>query len=116
MKALVLNFALVLLLALYGGEALAQKGNASRGLEKSAVCHACHGQDGTLAIDANTPILAGQHAGYLEHSLRQYRSGERQDPLMSPFAMNLSDQDIADLAAWYASQEGLVVPRLNERR
>ncbi len=116
MKAIALNFAAVIVLALYGGEALAQQGNASRGLEKSLVCQACHGKDGTLAIDANTPILAGQHAGYLEHSLRQYRSGERQDALMNSFSADLSDQDIADLAAWYASQEGLVVPRLNERR
>jgi len=90
-------------------------GNASRGLEKSQACQACHGKDGTLAVDQNTPIIAGQHAGYLEYALEQYRSGERQNAVMNGFASGLSDQDIADLAAWYASQEGLVTPRLKEK-
>lgn len=89
-------------------------GNASRGLEKSQACQACHGKDGNLAVDQNTPIIAGQHAGYLEYALRQYRSGERQNALMNGFASGLSDQDIADLAAWYASQKGLTTPQIGE--
>ncbi len=110
MRPLVLTLTTSLLL-LAGGNALAS-GNASRGLEKSATCQACHGKDGNLAITPDTPKLGGQHAGYLQHALEQYRSGERQNAQMNGFASTLSDQDIADLAAWYASQDGLETPRL----
>ncbi|NBB93102.1 MAG: c-type cytochrome [Gammaproteobacteria bacterium] len=112
MKPLALTFAATLLL-MAGSDALAS-GNPGRGLEKSQSCQACHGKDGNLAVTPDTPILAGQHAGYLEFALRQYRSGARQNAQMNGFAANLSDQDIADLAAWYASQEGLVTPQLDE--
>jgi cytochrome c553 len=53
------------------------------------------------------PNLAGQHASYIRKSLQDYRDGQRVNPLMSGFATNLSDQDIEDLAAWFASQPGL---------
>ncbi|RFF32816.1 c-type cytochrome [Wenzhouxiangella sediminis] len=112
MKALALTLAASVLL-LCGSNALAA-GSASRGLEKSQACQACHGKDGNLAVTPDTPIIAGQHAGYLEYALKQYRSGERQNAQMNGFASGLSDQDIADLAAWYASQEGLVTPQLDE--
>ncbi|WP_376696492.1 c-type cytochrome [Wenzhouxiangella sp. EGI_FJ10305] len=101
------------LLLVAGSDALAA-GNASRGLEKSQSCQACHGKDGNQAATPDTPVLAGQHAGYLEYALKQYRSGERQNAQMNGFASGLSDQDIADLAAWYASQEGLVTPKVDE--
>lgn len=101
------------LLLLAGSDALAG-GNASRGLEKSQSCQACHGKDGNQAATPDTPVLAGQHAGYLEYALKQYRSGERKNAQMNGFASGLSDQDIADLAAWYASQEGLVTPQIDE--
>lgn len=110
-------FALILatsLVLLAGGDALAS-GNASRGLEKSPICQACHGKNGNLAITPDTPKLGGQHAGYLEHALEQYRSGERQNAQMNGFASALSDQDIADLAAWYSSQDGLETPRLGKK-
>lgn len=112
MKSFALTVTACLLL-LAGGNALAA-GNASRGLEKSQTCQACHGKDGNLATTPNTPKLGGQHAGYLAYALKQYRSGDRQDPQMNSFASGLSDQDIADLAAWYASQEGLKTPQLSE--
>jgi len=111
MKPIILAFAAAM--TLLAGQYAVASGNASRGLEKSQACQACHGQDGNMAVDANTPIIAGQHAAYLEFALRQYRSGERQNALMNGFAESLSDQDIADLAAWYASQEGLVTPRID---
>ena len=82
-------------------------GNPQRGLEKSQVCQSCHGRNGDEALQDDYPILAGQHADYLEHALRSYRDGSRQNAIMAGFAANLSDQDIADLAAWYASQDGL---------
>ena len=81
-------------------------GPAARGKEKVAVCTACHGESG-ISPAPNWPSLAGQHKDYLVHSLKQYRSGERKDPVMMGQAVNLSDQDIKDLAAYYAAQSGL---------
>lgn len=70
------------------------------------VCASCHGADGKAIAD-NFPNLAGQYADYLAQSLRQYRDGSRKNAVMAGFATNLSDEDIANLAAWYASQSGL---------
>lgn len=70
------------------------------------VCAACHGADGKGIAD-NFPNLAGQYEDYLAQSLRQYRDGSRKNAVMAGFATNLSDDDIANLAAWYASQSGL---------
>ena len=84
-------------------------GNAELGRTKAAPCAACHGEDG-MGIAPNYPVLAGQHAEYLAHSLRAYRSGERTNPIMAPFVANLTDDDIDDLAAWFASLPGLVTP------
>ncbi len=85
---------------------LQAKGNASAGQEKSKVCEACHGATGK-SEDPTYPNLAGQHASYLAKSLGDYRSGARTNRVMAAPASNLSNQDIVDLAAWYASQEGL---------
>jgi cytochrome c553 len=82
------------------------KGNASAGQEKSKVCEACHGTTGK-SVDPTYPNLAGQHASYLAQALIDYRSGARTNPIMAGMAANLSNQDIADLAAWFASQQGL---------
>ena len=82
------------------------KGNLQAGKEKSITCQACHGVDGK-SIDPSYPNLAGQYASYLEKSLLDYRDGRRTNPIMGPMAANLTNQDIEDLAAWYASQEGL---------
>jgi len=85
---------------------LQAKGNASTGQEKSKVCEACHGATGK-SPDPTYPNLAGQHASYLAQALGDYRSGARTNRMMAGPASNLSNQDIVDLAAWYASQEGL---------
>ena len=77
-----------------------------RGKSKSEVCHACHGPDGK-AVQPIYPNLAGQHQDYLEKTLYTFRDGSRQNAIMAGFAANLSDQDIKDLAAWYASHQGL---------
>jgi len=82
------------------------KGDPVRGQEKAATCEACHGKDGH-SIDPNYPNLGGQHFSYLVKALSDYRSGARTNAIMSSFATNLSNQDIEDLAAWYASQSGL---------
>ena len=81
-------------------------GNPVAGQQKSQVCQACHGQTGD-GTDPSYPKLAGQHASYLEKALQDYRSGDRNNPIMASFAQGLSDQDIADLAAFYAGNEGL---------
>lgn len=83
--------------------ALAQ-GDAAAGKDKAQVCVACHGETGNGPLD-EYPRLDGQYADYLEQALMDYRSGARTNAIMAGFSANLSDEDIADLAAWFASQE-----------
>ena len=78
-------------------------GSISDGRTKSVVCAACHGVDGN-SITAEWPSLAGQHAAYTVRQLRAYQSGERDDVLMSNFAVDLSGQDMLDLAVFYEAQ------------
>ncbi len=78
------------------------EGNVAAGKEKSQVCAACHGVDG----NSGTPVwpkLAGQHAEYIVKQLTDYKSGGRENVQMSPMAVNLAEQDILDLAAYYSS-------------
>jgi cytochrome c553 len=77
-------------------------GDAAAGKQKAGKCVACHGRDGVARLP-NAATIAGEHAQYLEKQLKAFRSGERQDPQMSVVAKTLSDEDIADLAAWYSS-------------
>ncbi|MFD1009448.1 c-type cytochrome [Oceanisphaera ostreae] len=77
-------------------------GNADAGKAKSAVCAACHGAEGISAMDIY-PNLAGQKEAYLASQLQHFRDGQRDNPIMAPMAKPLSDADIADLAAYYAS-------------
>lgn len=67
-------------------------------------CSVCHGKVG-LAQDPEVPNLAGQSAFYLEKSLKDYRDGIREDRRMTLVVQDLSDTEIADLAAWYAAIE-----------
>lgn len=76
------------------------------GKAKSTTCQACHGTDGNGTGDPQYPRLAGQHADYIVKALKDYRSGARANAIMAGFAGTLSDQDIADLAAFYAAQSG----------
>lgn len=101
-----LSVSSTLLLAsiLISGQASAS-GDAVAGKEKAVTCAACHGETGVSSIDTN-PVLAGQYESYLIHALRSYKDGSRQNAIMAGFAANLSDQDIADLAAWFSSQKG----------
>ncbi len=79
------------------------------GQEKAtALCIACHGEDGNSPLPEN-PRLAGQYSDYLELTLREYRAGIRTNPIMMGMAASLTDEDIANLAAWYSSQTGLTV-------
>ncbi|WP_380184558.1 c-type cytochrome [Kalamiella sp. sgz302252] len=79
-------------------------GNAQAGAQKAASCQGCHGAEGKAAV-ALYPNLAGQNAGYLEHALHAYKQGDRsngQAEVMKAFVAGLSDEDMADLAAYYA--------------
>ena len=93
---------LAMLLALAPLTALAA-GDPEAGKEKSAVCAACHGADGNSAV-AVWPKIAGQHQGYLARQTRMVRDQTRQVAQMYPMVMNLSDEDIADISAYYAEQ------------
>ena len=88
--------------------AMAYKGDAAAGKEKSAVCAACHGADGNSAIPVN-PSLAGQNYSYLVQVLKDYRSGARKNPIMNGQAAGLSDEDIQNLAKYYSTQSGKLV-------
>lgn len=79
-------------------------GDAAAGKKKSATCAACHGPDGN-STNPLWPKLAGQHAAYLVKQMKAFKSGERKDPVMAPMAAPLSDEDIENLAAYYASQK-----------
>lgn len=80
-------------------------GEAEAGREKAAqVCAACHGPAGNKPTAPENPILAGQHYDYLVHTLKDYKSGKRNNAIMKGFAASLSTQEIEDLAAWFASQ------------
>jgi cytochrome c553 len=75
--------------------------DAEAGKRAAVACQACHGPDGLSRLP-DAPHLAGQPAPYLERALRAYRSGERRNEVMNIAAKPLSDQDIRDLAAYYA--------------
>jgi cytochrome c553 len=79
-------------------------GSADAGEAKSVTCVACHGTDGN-SISPEWPNLAGQHPSYLAKQLKAFRDGQRENALMSPMAMGLSDQDIDDLAAYFSAQK-----------
>ena len=82
------------------------KGNADSGKQKAAqVCAACHGADGNKPSAPDQPILAGQYYDYLLRTLRDYKSGKRNNPIMQGFAAQLSTKDMEDLAAWFSSQK-----------
>ena len=94
--------ALASLLVFLSLQAFAE-GDADAGRAKSAVCAACHGADGNSMVP-NWPKLAGQHEQYLLRQITLIQSGARMVPEMMGIVAGLSEQDIADLAAWYASQ------------
>jgi cytochrome c553 len=72
-------------------------------------CQACHGADGNSA-DPQYPRLAGQYADYLVRALSDYKSGARNNAIMSGFAAGLSEQDMENLGAWFSTQTGVVTP------
>ncbi len=77
-------------------------GDIEAGKAKSAVCAACHGQAG-ISTAPIWPNLAGQKEAYLVKQIKAFKSGERKDPSMAPMVAALTDADIDNLAAYYAS-------------
>jgi cytochrome c553 len=96
--------AAVAALGLVAGPAMAG-GDPEAGKEKSMVCAGCHGVDGNSTVGAN-PRLAGQYESYLYHALKEYKAGRRDSLLMAGMVANLSNEDMRDLAAYFASQDG----------
>jgi len=80
----------------------AQAGDAVAGKGKSMMCAACHGAAGISAIPIY-PNLAGQKEAYLAKQLKDFKSGKRNDPTMKGMVAALTDADIANLSAYYAS-------------
>lgn len=76
--------------------------DVAAGKAKAAMCSACHGAAGISAVPMY-PNLAGQKEMYIAKQLKDFKSGMRKDPVMAPMAMGLSDEDIANIAAYYAS-------------
>jgi cytochrome c553 len=97
--------ALVALACAGVASAQAPAGDANRGRERVQKCQGCHGIAGWRTAFPevyHVPKLAGQHAQYLAGALQAYKSGARNHPSMKAIAATLSDEDIADLAAYYA--------------
>lgn len=88
-------------LALAGG-VCAQDGDPAEGRKVAGMCRTCHGIDGLAKIPI-APHIGGEPAGYLAAQLRAFRSGARQHEMMTVVAAGLSDQQIADVSAWYAA-------------
>jgi len=90
------------------GTAAAVTGDVEAGKAQAAACGACHGQDGASPIDPSYPVLAGQSAVYLLRQLNAIQSTARDIPLMAGQLNGKSQQDLADIAAYYASLPGKV--------
>ena len=79
-------------------------GDPVAGKEKSGICAACHGADGNSTIPA-WPKIAGQHEDYLYQQLLDFKSGKRDNPQMLPLLMTFNEEDLSNVAAFYASQK-----------
>ena len=83
------------------------QGDAAAGKNKTAMCGGCHGIVGFRTAYPETyqvPKLGGQNAGYIVNALKAYKAGDRQHPTMKAIASSLSEQDMADLAAYYSGK------------
>jgi cytochrome c553 len=88
--------------------AVAHAGDPAAGKEKAKVCAACHGENG-ISQAPDFPKLAGQYNDYLVRVMNDYKTGARKNPIMAGQVANLKKEDIADLSAYFASQQALVM-------
>jgi cytochrome c553 len=78
-------------------------GSAEAGAAKAAVCTACHGPSGN-SVNPEWPSLAGQNAAYLREQIEMFKAKKRNNPIMQPIVDPLTEQDIADVSAYFAAQ------------
>ena len=97
------SFCFALLTILLFSASSAMAADAEAGKAKSALCASCHGPAGN-SINPLWPNLAGQKEQYLAKQIKAFRDGTRKDAMMAPMVAALSDDDIANLAAYYAAQ------------
>ena len=90
-------------------------GDADAGKAKSVTCGACHGPAGISLIAIN-PNIAGQVPGYIAAQLKEFKSGERVNAIMAGQSANLSEQDMADLDAYYSAQPAKVTSSLTDEQ
>lgn len=98
MKRIIIGLMLVLSFHTWGQD-------AERGKSISTTCVACHGMDGNSSANPLWPKLAGQHENYIKRQLMLFKNGQRENASMSPMVVSLTEQDMADLAAYYAAQK-----------
>ena len=88
-------------------------GDAVVGQQKAQVCAACHGTSGVSAYEqTQAPIIGGQYADYIVRALKDYKSGARDNAIMKGLSAGLNEQDMEDIAAYYAGQDGLASPEI----
>jgi cytochrome c553 len=95
-------------LLILASNALAAAGNPQEGWKKHGICIGCHGIPGYRTAFPRVygvPKLGQQYAEYIAAALTEYRAGQRENATMRAIAANLSDQDIADLAAYYSAPD-----------
>ncbi len=80
-------------------------GDPAAGKEKAGICESCHGPGGRSLDPDNKPVLAGKSEAYLLGALKEFKAGKRNPGPMAALCQTLSDQDMADLAAYFASQK-----------
>ena len=86
------------------GTSVANAGDAAAGKSKIGVCMACHGTDGK-GTTPEYPNIGGQNEKYLLIAMQAYKNGARNNPIMKPMIATLSDTDMENVAAYYASQD-----------
>lgn len=102
MKKKWLTFSLALVFIGTSGILHAEGNNVAK--HKATACEACHGENGNSSV-STFPKLAQQHSSYLLKQLHEFKNGTRKDPMMSPLAMGLSDEDMADIADYFSAQK-----------
>ncbi len=99
-----LSYAIALAALIAASPVWSAGGDAAAGQTKAAVCAACHGVDGN-SVDPQYPKIAGQHEDYTAQQLALFKNGKRDNAIMLGFSVTLSDQDMADLGAYFATQK-----------
>ncbi len=95
-------YCISILVFLFSGASIGMAADAAVGKEKSMLCSGCHGADG-ISLTPDIPNLASQKEAYLIKAIKDYRAGNRKNPMMNSIAQGLSDDDIENLAAYFSN-------------